>query len=54
MKLIELHILQSFPVSCLMLELAAAANASYIVMHNSRDFAGVETLGIEALPRKCW
>ncbi len=32
-----------------LVELAVAANASYIVTHNLRDFAGVETFGIEAI-----
>jgi predicted nucleic acid-binding protein len=31
------------------LELAVAANVSYIVTHNVRDFAGVESFGIEAI-----
>jgi predicted nucleic acid-binding protein len=32
------------------LELAVSANASYIVTHNLRNFAGVESFGIEAIP----
>ncbi|MEI7941129.1 MAG: hypothetical protein WCK27_31020 [Verrucomicrobiota bacterium] len=31
------------------LELAVAAGASYIVTHNSRDFAGVEKFGLQAV-----
>lgn len=30
-------------------ELAVAANVSYIVTHNVRDFAGVESFGMEAI-----
>jgi putative PIN family toxin of toxin-antitoxin system len=32
------------------LELAVAANARYIVTHNLRNFAGVESFGLEAIP----
>lgn len=31
------------------LELAVAANVRYIVTHNMRNFAGVESFGIEAI-----
>jgi predicted nucleic acid-binding protein len=31
------------------LELAVAANAHYIATHNLRNFAGVESFGLEAI-----
>jgi len=33
----------------MVLELAVAAKADYIVTHNLRDFAGTEQFGIEAI-----
>jgi predicted nucleic acid-binding protein len=32
------------------LELAVSANVRYIVTHNLRNFAGMESFGIEAIP----
>jgi hypothetical protein len=36
-------------VSKSVLELAVSAQASYIITHNLRNFAGVESFGIEAI-----
>lgn len=37
------------PKDDLVLELALAGNAFYIITHNTRDFEGVKTLGIQAV-----
>lgn len=39
----------SDPDDDFILELAVAAQAQYIVTHNLRDFAGIETFGLEAV-----
>jgi putative PIN family toxin of toxin-antitoxin system len=39
----------SDPGDDFVLELAVAANARYVVTHNLRNFAGVESFGIEAI-----